>query len=614
MKTLIRIAGHGLSVLLVSGLIGLGQQPTQMPPVQTEALGRLVDALESNGEPPVSPEVLDLLLPDGGQTGEQVQAPVPTGGGSGTGATQLVQVQTNRDQSDTSRRRGMRARRAQQQQAPVPVVVEQPTNGMEVAGPVLTNSPVSQEGNARTNGNMIVTEPVQGTDDERFIRLNFRGAPLELVLDYLSEAAGFIIKPEVDVKGKVDVWSAQPLTRDEAVEVLNSVLARQGYAVIRDGRTLVVLTRDEARRRYIPVRRGNDPNAIPKNDEIVTQIIPVRFLNATQLVRDLQPLIPSQATVTANEGGNALIVTDTQANIRRLAEIVRALDSSVSSVTAVRVFQLQYADAKSLANIIQSVFQQPATGGTGDIRARFFARFFGGPGMRGGDQGESEGGTRAGAMRVAAVADERSNSLVVSAPEDLMPTIAELVQAVDVNVEDITEIRVFKLRNADPAEMADLLTSLFPDQTAQQNQQRGGRFFMGPPQFQQQDQNTTSQRALLQSKVVAVPDPRTGSVVVTASRNLMQQIAKMIEELDADAGRKQKVFVFDLENTDPVQVQSVLQSLFPAGTSTGARSGAQTTSQLSRRANQGITTTGTRTTTGFGTANTGTGLGRTTTR
>jgi len=81
----------------------------------------------------------------------------------------------------------------------------------------------------------------------------------------------------------------------------------------------------------------------------------------------------------------------------------------------------------------------------------------------------------------------------------------------------------------------------------------------------------------------------------------MPQIEKMITELDADAGRKQKVFVFDVENTDPLQVQSVLQSLFPANTTTGTRTASQTTSQLSRRASQAVsgTTTGTRTTTGF---------------
>jgi general secretion pathway protein D len=86
---------------------------------------------------------------------------------------------------------------------------------------------------------------------------------LELVLDYLSESAGFIIDLQTEVKGKVDVWSSQPLTRDEAVEVLNSVLNRNGYAAIRTGRTLTIVTREDARKMNIPVISGGDPNDHP---------------------------------------------------------------------------------------------------------------------------------------------------------------------------------------------------------------------------------------------------------------------------------------------------------------------------------------------------------------
>jgi hypothetical protein len=57
------------------------------------------------------------------------------------------------------------------------------------------------------------------------IRMNFRNAPLDAVLNYLSEAAGFIIDQRADVKGRVTVWSDQPLSSDEAVEVLNAALS-----------------------------------------------------------------------------------------------------------------------------------------------------------------------------------------------------------------------------------------------------------------------------------------------------------------------------------------------------------------------------------------------------
>jgi general secretion pathway protein D len=430
-------------------------------------------------------------------------------------------------------------------------------------------------------------------EGERGLRLNFRNAPLELVLNYLSEAAGFIIVPEVDVRGRVDVWSNQPLTKDEAIEVLNQALVRNGYAVLRDGRTLTVVTREEARKRDIPVRRGGDPESIPKNDQIVTQIIPVRFINAVQLSRDLAPLIPSTATLTANEGGNALVVTDTQANIRRLAEIIKALDTSVSSLSAVRVFALRYADAKTVANVLREVFANDTSTARGlDPRARFFAFMRGGGGSGGGEgQAATEG--RPGASRVVATADERSNSLVVSAPEDLMPTIEELVAAVDVDVEDLTEIRVFTLRHSDPQEMADLITSLFPDETSQSSSSGGRRFgFFGPPGFgpggaqgNQAGNTAPSERVRKQSRVIAVADLRTSSVVVTASRQLMPQIASMIEQLDSNPARKQKVFVYDLRNAEPGRAEEIVRELFE-GQTTRRTSTTQNRSALETREQQ----------------------------
>ena len=143
-----------------------------------------------------------------------------------------------------------------------------------------------------------------------------------MVLNYLSDAAGFIIVLDTPVRGSVSVISSQPVTKDEAVDLLNSVLNKNGYAAIRDGRTLTIVDKNDAKTRNIPVKVDNNPKNIPNNDEIVTQIIPIRFVEARQLVSDLQSFVSPQATVVANEAGNSIVITDTQANIRHLAEII----------------------------------------------------------------------------------------------------------------------------------------------------------------------------------------------------------------------------------------------------------------------------------------------------
>jgi len=445
------------------------------------------------------------------------------------------------------------------------------------------------------------------------LRLNFRGVPLDMVLNYLSEAAGFIIVLDTQVKGNVDIWSHQPLTRTEAIELLAKVLDKNGYAVMREGRTLTVLSKDDAKKKNVPVKSGSNPDSIPKNEEMVTQILPVRYISAPQLLRDLQTLMPATASVASNEGGNAILITDTQVNIRRVAEIIAALDTSVAGASTIRVFPLRYADAKALASTIRDLFQDNSTtgnrgggaggfGGFGGFGGRAglagLAGFGGGGGAGGGGGG---GGGRGGnstaqtsAKRVVAVADEHSNALIVNASEEFMQTIEELIRSVDTDVQDLTELRVFTLKHSDPAEMAELLSELFPD-TATTQDTRGGGFTFGGGRGGfpfggggggGRGNNTASgdsERKKRQGRVLAVADPRTSSVVVSAAKELMPQISEMIEQLDMNPARKQKVFVYSLDNADSTEVETVLRNLFESQNSRNTSLNSQQNNALQNR-------------------------------
>ncbi len=433
-------------------------------------------------------------------------------------------------------------------------------------------------------------EPVKRVINEtdKGMRLNFRGVPLELVLNYFSEAAGFIIVPTVgDIRGRVDVWSEDVLTKDEAVAVLNNVLSRNGYAAFRVDRTLKIVNKDEMSRQPLPVKPGGDPEKIPATENMVTQIIPIKFISAEQVIKNFDSLLPTSSIMTANAGANALVITDTQINIKRVAEIIKALDTPVASVSAIRVFTLKYADAKTLATVVKDLFVTAESrggaqqGGVNPMQ-QMFQRFGGGgsSGGRGGDGGSAGGtGGRVTTPKVVASADELSNSLIVSAPEDSMTMIEDVIKQVDVPVEDVTEIKVFRLKHASADDTATMIKNLFPD-TSTQGGRTGGRtggssFFGG---FRPPSGGGTgaaagqSERALKQNKVVAVADNRTMSVIVTASPTLMEQITGMITQLDSDPSKQQKVFVIPVENADPAQMQQILQALFPTQSGRTAQS------------------------------------------
>jgi general secretion pathway protein D len=428
---------------------------------------------------------------------------------------------------------------------------------------------------------------------------------LEAVLNYMSAAAGFIIHPKTDISGKVTVWSEQPLTSDEAVKLLTRILNDNGYTLLPEGRTLTIIRTADARFNNIPVIVNPDPATIPTTADIVTQIIPVHSLNVVQLVKDLDPLRPPDTTITADDSANSLVITGTQANIHRFAQIIAGLDSVNSSSATVKVYPLKYADSKALATLITSLFPTPdSQGGRGGGGGGIFGRFRGGGGGGGfnpfggggggGDDAVNNGHTPT--AKVTAVSDDHSNSLVVSVPDSLIATIDDLVAQVDTAVENSTIMKVFHLKNADPSEMADLLTSLYPDDTgsADASQTRfgfGGFPFGNRGGRQQGSGNTESDRMKKMAHVSAVADKRTSSLVVTADTNVMDQIQVMIDDLDARNDRKMAVHIIPLDYADPIDVQTILQDIYPATSAAGgssrigSSSASSTSNPLLNRAN-----------------------------
>ena len=350
-------------------------------------------------------------------------------------------------------------------------------------------------------------------DTSAGLRFNFRGAPLETVLNYLSEAAGFVIVLETPVRGTIDMWSAQPVSRPEAVQLLNLAINKSGYTATLKGRTLVVSSKEEARKRAIPIRTGNDPRQIPDNAELVMQIIPLERIDATQAATDLATLLPNSATITANVDSNSLVVTDTQSNVRHIVELLAALDGSAGSVASMRVFQLKNSDPQEMAALINNIFgggQSGARSGTSQMPGfGGFPGFGGGPGAA-----------------IAAMAAARGAG--------------------------------------GPGGRGSSASS-----------SRGSRSSGG------------SSRG---TPVVAVADPRTYSVIVSASKETLEDVDGIVRQLDASTARKQKVFVYSLEHGDVKQVESVLRNLFQG--SNVRTTGSQEVDPLSTRASANSQATG----------------------
>lgn len=306
------------------------------------------------------------------------------------------------------------------------------------------------------------------------LTLNFQDASIDTVLDELSTTAGFIVVKQVRPEGRVTLVSKQPITADEAIPLLNTVLrnAGTGYAAIQQDRILKIVDLNAAKTLNIPVYSGADPDKIADTDTLITQVIPLKYSDSTQLKTDLQPLISPDAQFTSNASSNVLIITDTSANIKRVVKIVASLDTSVADQVDVKVFKLNYADSTSAAKLINDVFgnlsdartqgsnanpQQGGGGGGGNGGGGGgfgggFGRFFGGGGQQ---------NSRRTSGKVTASSDTRTNSVVVSGPADTLKIVDTVIKQLDANPAVDQVVYVYRLRNAQALNIEQVLNALF---------------------------------------------------------------------------------------------------------------------------------------------------------
>ena len=178
-----------------------------------------------------------------------------------------------------------------------------------------------------------------------------------------------------------------------------------------------------------------------------------------------------------------------------------------------------------------------------------------------------------------------------------------------------TEIHVFTMKYANPNDVVAMLTSVFPSSTGGAQTTinigggRGGRggggFGGGFGGGGGGGAGTSAQRIQKAQQVLAVADGRTQSVVVTAAKDMMQQIGDMIAEVDVPSTRDTEVFTLPMHNADPYQAAAVLQGMFQ-GANSGRASASTTTGTdpLTTRAQQMNSSSST--TSGFGTTSGGT--------
>ncbi|QOV89825.1 secretin N-terminal domain-containing protein [Humisphaera borealis] len=424
------------------------------------------------------------------------------------------------------------------------------------------------------------------------IAMKFENAPIDTVLNYVAETTGYTILKETPgaIEGRISINSPKPVTPAEAVTLLNAVLRTQGFAAIQQDRLLKIVTRDKAKK-LTDVFFGSDPALIPDTDELITQVIPLRSVEATRLRQDLASMIPIDADVAANAGSNAIIITDVSSNIKRVVKIVHELDKDAGT-SDLKTFKLTNASASQVATLLLSIFKTTATSSSS---SRGSSGGFGPPGFSFGggdprsdrDRGGGGGSSGSGAVdralkegRINAVADDRTNTLIVSGPPDTLKLMEGIIEKLDKSTDISLGLETFNLTYADSTSAAKLINSVFAvgqstsgSSSSRSSDGSSDRSDRGSPRPDPSAAASAGisgvDAALRGGKVNAVADERTNSIIVTAPPEALPLIKKMVSDLDKNPISEQSFFIYPLRNGQALQLEYVLNVLFGNSTSGG---------------------------------------------
>lgn len=314
---------------------------------------------------------------------------------------------------------------------------------------------------------------------------NFKDADLALVIQAVQSITGktFIIDPRV--RAQVTILSSTPMSADAFYNAFLSVLQVHDFVAVPSGNVVKIVPAQNSR--WMP---GDDlPNQVSSSsDEIVTQVIQVKNVNAANLVPALRPLLPQGAHFVAHQSSNTLIISDRAANVNRMMRIIQRIDQAGDE--EVEIIRLENASAAEIVRVVNTLYTAA------------------------GPQQE------AGVAATKVVADDRTNSVLLSGEKNRRLQLRALIAHLDTPLEAGGDTQVRYLRYADAEQIAGKLKEQI---TGIVQATPGG----APPAAGGAGASTGADKG-----VTIWSDAQNNALIVTAPPKVMRSIMSVVDKLD----------------------------------------------------------------------------------
>jgi general secretion pathway protein D len=320
--------------------------------------------------------------------------------------------------------------------------------------------------------------------DNKYVTLDFDNVDISVLVKFVSELTGknFIIDDKV--KGKVTIISPKKIPLKDVYKVFLSVLEINGFTVVPAGDMIKIIPATSAREKGMETRTKKEL-ANPE-DRMVTQIVTLERANPDEIKRVLDPIIPKTSSVLSYPPAGILVITDYLSNIKRLQEIILALDIEGAG-EQISYIPIKNASASEVVKSLTTIFAQ----------------------------------RHANAAVIKVVPDARTNSIIIMASIADTGNVRKLVAFMDKDVpRGDSNIQVYRLQNSNAEDLAKVLNSIIKETGAASGAAGGA---------------AATQRALtpvVSKNVQVVADKATNTLVVMAEREDYKILENIIKQLD----------------------------------------------------------------------------------
>ena len=232
----------------------------------------------------------------------------------------------------------------------------------------------------------------------------------------------------------------------------------------------------------------------------------------------LMPLMPTTANVAAYPPGNSLIITDTGANIERLAKIIRELDQP-NTANEIEIIMLKNSQAEDLAKAINETMSQPDA--TNPARRR-----------------AASGVNLGNEVLTKIIPYPAGRCVIVTASREDMVIVKALIARMDQEIDGTrSNINLCYLENADAVTLAATLSEIITGIKTEAKGPKKEGTANGQPS---PGPLTPSPGSLSAGPVTITADKPTNSLIINASLDDYKTIKQIIDKLDI---KRKQVYV-----------------------------------------------------------------------